>query len=167
MFGVLAFLKRIPIEVWAVAAVIGVLIVMQARIASAVGRAVAAERQVTQMQLDAANATKDVLVASIAQQQEAIHEADKSIALERAGAAGYDAALHRLRHKLAANGGSCAQAAAAQGSAPTSAGTDLCADLLGRFAADARRVALIAGERYIAGKVCERSCEPLTKGASP
>lgn len=166
MFGVLAFLKRIPIEVWAVAAVIGVLVVMQARIASAVRRAVAAEHQVTQLQLDAANATKDALVAAVAQQQEAIHEGQKSIALERAGAAGYDAALQRLRDKLS-NGGACAKAPAAQGSAPAGAGADLCADLLGRFAADARRVALIAGERYISGKICERSCEPPTKGSSP
>ena len=163
----LALLKRIPIEVWVVGAVIAVLVVMQARITSAVGRAVAAERQVTQMQLDAANATKDVLVASIAQQQEAIHDAEKTIAIERAGAAGYDAALQRLRNRISANGGVCAQAPAAQGGAPAGAGTDLCADMLGRFAADARRVALIAGERYIAGKVCERSCEPLTKGAMP
>lgn len=141
-------LRAVPVWVWALAAALG-WGAWQRHTAQAAEHALAAQREAglvaqvkdTQLQLDT--------------QKEAVGHAHEQTAQAEAAADAASAALGRLRVRLAQAARPASTPAAASGSTPAEAGSDMCADMLGRLGEAARRIASEATKYRIAGEACE------------
>lgn len=161
-----ALLRRIasalPIWAWALAAVIGWGALQRHAATAAGNRAIKAERELSTLRLDAAQAAKDALARLAIDQQKAINEARNAAELDRAGADAVADALRRLRARAA--GRTCPAPAAATGSAPATDTGDLPADVLSRIGEAAGEIAALSDARGRAGRACERIAgEPEVK----
>ena len=161
-----ALLRRIasavPFWAWALAAALGWGALQRHAATTAGNRAVKAERELSTLRLEAAQAAKDALTRLAINQQKAINEARNSAELERAGADAVADALRRLRARAA--GRTCPAPAAAAGSTAAADTGDLPADVLSRIGEAAGEIAALADARGRAGRACERIAgEPVTK----
>ena len=154
----LSILRRIagavPIWAWALTAALSWGALQRHAATTAGQRALKAERELSTMRLDAAQAAKDALARLAVTQQKAINEARNAADLDRAGADAAADALRRLR--VRASGSSCPAHVATAGSAPAADAGNLPADLLSRIGQAAGQFAAIADERGRAGRACER-----------
>ena len=162
MTAVLVVLKRVPIWIWIVMAVLcwgG----FQRHSAKAAERKESALREAV-VQREAAEAKQAVeqKAAQLEAQRKVIDDATTRAAREAADAAAARASLQRLRASLAAGASNAASAPAAAGSPAAGPSSAVLADMLGRCAGRVLELAEFADAASGAGSACERSYDALT-----
>lgn len=162
MTVVLSILRRVPVWVWVVLALLAWGGFQRHSAKAAERKASQLREAVVQREAAEAKAAADQRAAQLEAQRKVIDDATQRAAREAADAATARTALQRLRASLAAGAANAASAPASASSQAAGASSAVLAELLGQCGKRVLELGEYADAAAGAGAACERSYDALT-----